>query len=118
RGPQPCCWPTTTTRAGTAQSPTGRQCSARRPASGGPTWTIRRQCWSRAWTCAAGSRRVAGCCAPRSGSAGGAAFAAADARDWALAYALAAHHTDPRGARMFLEQAQQLGEDEMEVVHA
>jgi hypothetical protein len=34
------------------------------------------------------------------------------------AYALAAHHTDPRGARMFLEQAQQLGEDEMEEVAA
>jgi hypothetical protein len=45
-------------------------------------------------------------------------FAAADTRDWSLAYALAAHHTDPRGARMFLEQAQQLGEDEMEEVAA
>jgi hypothetical protein len=45
-------------------------------------------------------------------------FAAVDARDWSLAYALAAHHTDPRGARMFLEQAQQLDEEEMEEVGA
>jgi hypothetical protein len=45
-------------------------------------------------------------------------FAAADAGDWSLAYALAAHHTDPRGARMFLEQAQQLGEEEGVTVDA
>jgi hypothetical protein len=41
-------------------------------------------------------------------------FAAVDAGDWPLAYALAAHHPDPRGARMFLEQAQQLDEEEVE----
>jgi hypothetical protein len=35
-------------------------------------------------------------------------FAAAEADDWALAYALAAQHPDPAGARVFLAQLQQL----------
>jgi hypothetical protein len=35
-------------------------------------------------------------------------FAAAAADDWALAYALAAQHPDPAGARVFLAQLQQL----------
>jgi hypothetical protein len=35
-------------------------------------------------------------------------FAAAAADDWALAYALAAQHPDPAGARVFLAQLKQL----------
>jgi hypothetical protein len=41
-------------------------------------------------------------------------FAAADAGDWSLAYALAVHHTCPRGVRMFLDRMQQPDEEEVE----
>jgi hypothetical protein len=45
-------------------------------------------------------------------------FAAVDAGDWSLAEALAAHHYDPNGVRLFLAQAQSIHEDEDELCPA
>jgi hypothetical protein len=45
-------------------------------------------------------------------------FAAVDAGDWSLAEALAAHHYDPNGVRLFLAQAHSIHEDEDELCPA